>query len=140
MATLAMSALMFGARRAGLMGEMPPEKITAHALKAAGVDAHPVLQDVLASGLHLGFGAAAGAIYGAGEGRVAPRVPPLARGLLFGSAIWGVSYAGWVPALGIMAMPPRDRAGRPQAMLAAHWVYGLCLAEMTSRALRRRQG
>jgi len=133
---VAMSSLMFAARRAGMMGEMPPEKITARALGAAHLGGHRRLQDVLASGFHLAFGAAAGAIYGAAENRVATRLPAPVRGLVFGSAIWGVSYAGWVPALGIMRMPASDRSGRPQAMLAAHWVYGLSLAAISSRLLR----
>jgi len=127
---------MFAARRAGMMGEMPPEKITARALEAAHLGGHRRVQDALASAFHLGFGAAAGAVYGAADDRVATQVPAPLRGLVFGSAIWGVSYAGWVPALGIMRMPANDRRGRPQAMLAAHWVYGLSLAALTSRLLR----
>ena len=127
MATVVMSAAMFAARRAGLMGEMPPEKITAHALDKLGVDRDPATQDTMASALHMAFGAGAGALFGVVDDRLQPPGPGVLKGLAYGTAIWGLSYAGWVPALGIMARPEHDRPGRPQSMLAAHWVFGVAL-------------
>jgi len=133
LATLAMTAVMVAARRAGLMGEMPPEKITAHALDKFGVDRHPAVQDTLASALHVAFGVGAGALFGVVEERLEPAVPRVLAGLGYGTAIWAVSYAGWVPAVGIMAMPDDDRPGRPQSMLVAHWVYGVALVLILHR-------
>jgi len=118
---------MFAAKRAGLMGEMPPEKIAAHGLDKLGLGGHPALQDVVASVLHLSFGAAAGAAFAGADYRFSPPVPAPLKGLLFGAAVWGIGYAGWVPAVGIMAMPDRDRRGRPESMLGAHLVYGMAL-------------
>ena len=133
LATVAMSALMFAAKAAGLMGEMPPEKITAKALDAAGVDRHPALQDALASALHVAFGAAAGAMYAVADDRLQPPVPAAVKGAAYGTAIWTTSYLGWVPMLGIMPRADRDRPGRARAMLAAHWVFGLALVEILRR-------
>ena len=48
-------------------------------------------------------------------------------GVLFGLGIYGVSYKGWIPALGILPPPEDDRPGRPAVMIAAHIVYGLTL-------------
>lgn len=138
MAALTMTAAMFAAKSAGLMGEMPPEKIAASALEKVGLSNHHVLQDVVASALHITFGAGAGALYGALDEGVALPGPALLKGVGFGTAIWTVSYAGWVPALGIMAMPDKDRRGRPQSMLVAHWVYGAALTMILSRLHQRK--
>ena len=67
------------------------------------------------------------ALFALVERRPHPPVPTVPAGILFGTAVWLVSYQGWVPALGIMAPPSRDRPGRPQAMLAAHLLYGAVL-------------
>lgn len=121
-----MSAIMFGAKRLGLMGEMPPERLTAKALNWAGVRRSREEQDLLASAAHLGFGAAAGALFGVLRPLVRPLPAPLA-GTLFGAGVWFVSYRGWIPALGLLPPPERDRPARPQSMLLAHLVYGAAL-------------
>jgi uncharacterized membrane protein YagU involved in acid resistance len=121
-----MSALMVGAKRAGFVGEMPPETITATMLHRAGVGHSGDQQDALATVLHFGFGAAAGAAFGV----IAPK-PLMVRvpaGMAYGAAIWGVSYMGWVPAFGIMPPADRDRRDRQAVMLAAHLIYGTALA------------
>jgi len=138
LATVGMSGLMFAGRRAGLLGRMPPEKITARALDRLGVRRTRGTQDALASLLHLAFGAGAGAAFEVGRRRARLPMPAWLQGLAFGTAVWTVSYAGWVPALGIMQPPQRDRPGRPATMLAAHWVYGALLALFASGAVRRR--
>jgi hypothetical protein len=123
-----MSAVMIAAKRLGLMGEMPPEKITARLLDRAGWKSRSRRsQDLLSALLHLGFGGAGGALFALAERRPHPPLPTVPAGILFGGAVWLVSYQGWVPALRIMAPPSRDRPGRPQAMLAAHLVYGAVL-------------
>lgn len=136
-ATVGMSGLMFAGRRLGLLGRMPPEKITAHALDRLGISRSRKQQDVLASVVHIGFGAGAGALF-APLARAArlPLSRPL-QGALFGTAVWAVSYRGWVPALGIMPPPGRDRPGRPEVMLAAHWVYGALLGWLSITAMPR---
>ena len=119
---------MLAGRRAGLLGRMPPEKITGRLLDRLGVRRDRSTQDLLAGLLHVGFGSLAGAGFEVARRRLRPPLPALLQGLAFGTAVWTVSYAGWVPALGIMAPPQRDRPGRPAVMLAAHWVYGALLA------------
>jgi hypothetical protein len=56
------------------------------------------------------------------------------QGVAFGSGVWLVSYMGWVPWLQIMPPAHEDRPGRPQTMLAAHWVYGGVLGALSGRA------
>ena len=131
LATAPMSAVMVGAKQLGLMGGMPPEKITSSVLRRSGIHPSEGQQDALATILHVGFGTAAGAVFGV----MAPK-PLIARvpvGMAYGAAIWGVSYMGWVPAFGIMPAADRDRRDRQMVMLAGHLVYGTALALMVGR-------
>jgi hypothetical protein len=83
--------------------------------------------------MHYGFGAGAGALYGA----LAERVPGATRGngLPFGVAVWLTADEGAMPALGVT--PPRTRlpASAHASSLAGHLVYGLTV-EVARRALR----
>jgi hypothetical protein len=133
-ATGLISALMLGARRVGITGQLPPEKITSKLLNRAGVDRSSEQQDALATLLHFGFGAGAGAVFGPIARRLP--VPSVPLGLAYGSAIWGVSYMGWAPALGLMPHAKRDRRGRQAVMLAGHLVYGAALGALAGRKAR----
>jgi hypothetical protein len=133
-ATAPMSAVMVGAKRFGLMGGMPPEKITARVLRRRGIRPSEEQQDALATAFHFGFGTGAGAIFGLiAPSRLVARLP---LGMAYGAAIWGVSYMGWVPAFGIMPAADRDRRDRQVVMLAGHLVYGTALALMVGRRAR----
>ena len=137
LATVIMSAVMFGAKRLGLMGEMPPEKITAHVLDRAGWRRRGRRsQDLISAITHIGFGTGVGAVFAFLERGPQPPVPFLPAGLIFGAAVWWVSYHGWVPALGIMPPPARDRPGRPQSMLIAHLVFGVALGGILQQVTR----
>lgn len=131
-ATVAMTAFMRGAQKTGALGKLPPRIITEEALDSAGVSRTEDQEKALGMLNHFLFGAAAGTAYALLSRRVSPR-PTAVGGMLFGSAVWLVSYWGWVPALGILPRPPDDRPGRPAAMVIAHWVFGASLAA----ALRR---
>src|SRR5688572_7121377 len=97
-ATAAMSAVMLAAGRAGLMGRQPPEAIVRQAGTRAAVEPHGRLADALAVVAHLAFGAGTGAAYA-----LLPRSRrPALRGVAVAEAVWAVSYAGWVPALGAL--------------------------------------
>jgi hypothetical protein len=133
-ATLAMSGVMLGARRAGWTGELPPRRITAAFLRRARAGAAPSrTKDALGAATHLLFGAAAGSLFESGFRRWGRRgVGPVA-GAAFGAAVWLVSYAGWVPALDILPPPHRDRPGRQGWMIVAHLVYGAVLGALADR-------
>lgn len=110
--TLTMSAVVALARAAGLLGEPPPRKLTRRMLSllAPSLVRSERRTNVTATAGHLGYGAAVGALYGLG--------------------VWAVSYAGWIPKLGLMPPPKRDRPGRQGAMVLAHLVYGATLGSM----------
>ena len=130
-ATAAMSVAMALAQKAGLLGRMPPKRITTAALHAIGL--HPSEPALAAATVaaHFGFGASVGALFGWARHRL-PGPPPVLAGAAFGTAVWAASYQGWVPSLGIMPPPRRDRPGRPTSMLVAHWVYGATLGAVTA--------
>ncbi len=141
LSTVAMSAVMLGAKRAGATGELPPERITRRAIDAVPVeplDDHT--EDAIAAVAHFSFGAGAGALFGLLTTRTVAARGSLAiaafSGMLYATGIWLVSYQGWVPALGIMPAASGDRRGRVVTMLGAHWVYGAALG-ILARLLRR---
>src|SRR5919198_1553276 len=137
-ATVPMSLVMLGAKRAGLMGTQPPEKITARLLSKVGWRRSKESQDLMATLLHLGFGAGAGAAFTILRRGLRLPVPAVVQGVAFGTGVWLVSYMGWVPWLEIMPPADEDRPGRPQTMLAAHWVYGGVLGALSGRPIRPR--
>lgn len=134
LATLPMTAVMLAAQRLGMVGpRLPPTRIAAAGLDALGADGAPRgLRRAAGALLHVAFGAAMGAVYAWGSGRLRRRGP--LAGAAFATALWAGSYAGWIPALGILPPPDRDRPGRPASMIVAHWVYGAALDAGVSRA------
>ena len=128
-ATAAMSALMLAAGRSGLVGRQPPEAIVRQAGALAAAEPRGRRADALAVVAHLGFGAGTGAAYA-----LLPRGSrPVLRGAVVGEAVYAVSYAGWVPALGALPHATRDRATRQAVMVAAHVVYGAVLGALDDR-------
>jgi hypothetical protein len=125
-ATAAMSAVMIAGDRVGLLGEPPPTTVARAALREAGVDRPSDAAGVVAPLAHLWFGAQGGVAFGVIR-RFVPGVPGPILGVLFGLGVYGVSYKGWIPALGILPPPEDDRPGRPAVMIVAHVVYGLAL-------------
>ena len=137
LATVAMSAVMVAAKRAGVTGELPPEQITRSAIAASSVEPLDDLTEAaIAVVTHIGFGATAGALFGLLTARTVAARGSFAiaafTGMIYATGIWLVSYQGWVPALGIMPPASRDRPGRVVTMLVAHWVYGAALGVLAT--------
>ncbi|MBX3232172.1 MAG: hypothetical protein KIT84_19345 [Labilithrix sp.] len=112
------------AKATGLLGEPPPKKLTRRILTLVGHRPRGAELQLATAAAHVGYGAAAGALFG-----LLPRpARSVGGGVLYGLAIWAVSYAGWIPKLHLMRPPSRDRFGRPTSMALAHVVYGASLA------------
>lgn len=130
--TVVMSVGMLAARRAGLLGEQPPVRLVRTVLPGGHPRKPRANEDVLASLAHVGFGVAGGVAYGL----VVPRrLAGKLSGITYGLGVWGVSYQGWMPAIGAMPPADEDRPGRPQAMAAVHVVYGAALGAVVRRRI-----
>jgi hypothetical protein len=129
-ATVAMSAVMLAAQKLGLEGEQPPEAIVEAALDAADVDRSERTENALATLAHLGFGASCGAVYALLRRWLRTPGPPVGHGVGFGLGVYAASYQGWIPALGILPPPRRDRSDRQVSMALAHVVYGAVLGRL----------
>lgn len=130
-ATVPMSAVMYAAKRAGLMGQYPPVVIADAVLDALGVRRDEETDEVVATIAHLGFGAAAGALYGAARRHADLPIPAWCEGIGFGLLVYAVSYNGWIPAVRILPEPEHDRPGRQPSMAVAHVIYGAVLGALT---------
>jgi hypothetical protein len=131
-ATLAMSVFFAASERRGRIRTLPPKTIVRH-FSSAQPEA---LSNAAASAAHLAYGVGAGAAFGFVFGRWSRLAP------FFGLVIWGVSYEGWVPAMGILPPAHRDQPSRARTILAAHVVYGVTLGianAYLSRRMSRKQ-
>jgi hypothetical protein len=87
-------------------------------------------------GLHLGYGATFGMLYGlaAGEGS------PLVAGAVLGLFTWAVGYLGWLPTTGLMPPVTRQEPARVAGPVATHVGFGIATAsafQWLSRRLER---
>jgi hypothetical protein len=129
-ATVAMSAWQAAGQLTGPYGEQPPKRLVRAASRALGRPARrhgPVVWPATVAA-HLGFGAGCGALYAA----VLPRSTAV-RGAAFGLVVWVASYAGWIPAVGVLPPPHRDNARRVWTMLTGHVIYGAVLGAIVGR-------
>jgi putative membrane protein len=123
-----MTAVIGLGRATGLMGTPPPVEITENVAQQAGEDPDRQSPEFQAAWLaaHVGYGAACGVIFAA----IRPVLPrsDLVAGLLFGAAVWGVSYIGLMPSLNLYPSAQDDSNQRQAVMIAAHGVFGTALA------------
>ena len=127
LATVAMSGIMLVAQRTGLMKKLPPEKILERTLDKLHIRRSESAEDTTATVSHFGYGMVAGALFSSViKGRLFLK-HPVTEGILFGGLVWAGSYFGWVPALGAMPPPSRDRRGRTVSMVSAHAVFSAVL-------------
>lgn len=118
-------------------GELEPKRVTEWFAHRTGRSPSEPVLDVATAVNHLAFGSSAGAVYGVLRARTRRRMPPGPAGAAYGVAVWASSYAGWIPAFGILPPPHRDRRGRAVRIHLAHWLYGLTLGIVEERLARR---
>lgn len=138
-ATALMSLLMLAGKAAGLTGRLPPAKITDEATGELPPARQPDRddRDAIAAVIHFGFGSVAGALFGLGAAGLRRTWLSSALGIAYGTAVYAISYLGWIPALNLMPPATEDRPGRTLTMLAAHWVYGATLGALLALGNQR---
>lgn len=106
---------------------LPPREITMNLANEVGVKEDLSEPEKKAATLigHFSYGAAMGTLYAT----LAPqlRLDNVRGGILFGLAVWGGSYLGWLPALGLHRPAVKESAQRNALMIAAHVVWGMSL-------------
>jgi len=132
-ATIPMSIVMFGAQKLGMLPVMPPEEITDDVASLAGVDLDEGSRNVLSTISHVGYGTAAGAVYGM---LIPVRAQGVGSGIAFGVALYSGSYRGWLPALGLNPSGQGRPNARSGAMLLSHVVFGAVLGGIAGRTTR----
>jgi hypothetical protein len=129
-----MSVAMAMERKLGLLGEPPPRKIVRTLRRRIGiVGTSQGAENAATVAAHWGFGIAAGAVFGWLHGGARGKLRSSLLGAGYGAAVWAASYGGFIPALGILPPPRRDRPFRPAAMIAAHLVFGSVLGAFVER-------
>ena len=133
--TIAMESL-----RAAMPAEqhrrMPPREVVDRTIQktASTADERAALDRsdriALTALAHFGFGAAAGAVYGAAFG---PRRASVLTGVLYGLAVWAGAYGVGLPSLGLHPAAAHDTDDRNQVLIVSHAVWGAVLG-MLSRS------
>jgi hypothetical protein len=131
-ATGVMSIAMEVGRRATSFRRHPPKLIVRKVLTGRSRRAVPG-EGPLALLAHLGYGGSCGALFALLTRR---RDAGVGLGVAYALLLWTISYAGWVPAAGVLAPPHRDDPGRQSTMIAGHVVYGAVLSASLRRLLR----
>jgi putative membrane protein len=114
---------------------LPPSEIVEHLAELAGVDDQLDRSEHLVLTLlaHFGYGAATGALYAPLANALRP--PALLGGIAFGLGVWGTSYLGLLPALGVLRPATDHPARRNALMIGAHMIWGVALGLIVERLL-----
>jgi len=129
-ATVPMTLVMLAGHRLfePRQAKLPPRLITDRLLGRKASDEAGRWHALAA---HFGFGAATGALFALWP------PPSVGKGVVFGLAVWAVSYLGWVPGLRLMPPATRQPARRNAIMIAAHVAWGLALGGVVAGLARR---
>lgn len=105
----------------------PPRQVTKGITEKAGVWQRlpPQARTALTWVSHFGFGTTMALAYAGTASRLP--APKPAAGALFGVGVWASSYAGWLPALDILAPPQEKPKEQTTQLVAAHLVWGSVL-------------
>jgi hypothetical protein len=140
-ATVPMTAVMAGIHRLLPRYErypLEPYRVTTRLARRAGVSGRLSRRqrEAAATVAHFGYGAAAGAAFVP----LAARLPvPLAlAGAVFGLLVWAASYAGWLPALGVLTPPDKQPRRRNALLVIAHVVWGAAMGWLVESQTERR--
>jgi len=114
---------------------LPPSEIVEELTDQVGIDDRLDRSEHTALTLlaHFGYGAATGALYAPLAQAYHP--PAKLGGAAFGLAVWGVSYLGLLPALGVLRPATEHPARRNALMIGAHVVWGVSLGLIVEQLL-----
>ena len=131
LAAACMTVMRMAAHRMGWIQQMVPQSVEVWALdEKLDLPRRPAALDHLADQvLHVGAGAAAGALYAATVG--GRRRSIAGRGLGLGLPLWAFGNLLLLPGLGIAKPAWRSRPSETAVNVAAHLLFGLATALVT---------
>ncbi|CAN5484517.1 hypothetical protein BH24GEM3_BH24GEM3_24110 [soil metagenome] len=108
--------------------EPPPKKLVETLAERQGVELSDTQAMAAGMGVHLGYSALWGAIYGAVQSRLHP--PDALHGLLLGGLVYASSFPefGLLPKLGVLPPPTQQSLEKAALPVGAHLVFGLATA------------
>jgi len=131
--TVAMTIPILVCQRLHLFHTPPPEEISDNVARRTWLlpDRSHRSFPIFWIAAHLAYGATCGTLFSLSR-RWTPGSDREA-GLLFGLAVWAVSYLGVVPALRLYPRPDDDSRPRQLVMIVAHGLFGLTVAATHTR-------
>jgi uncharacterized membrane protein YagU involved in acid resistance len=113
---------------------LPPRLITMNVASRAGIASELDESErfTLTMVAHYGYGFAGGVLYSV----CLPGSNSITRGIVYGLAIWTVSYLGLLPAFGLFRPATQQPFRRNALMIAAHVVWGAAFG-LLQRAVRQ---
>ena len=108
--------------------EPPPKKLVETLAEKADVELEDNEAKMAGMGVHMGFSAMWGAMYGVVQDRVHP--PFALHGLLLGGLVYAANFPsfGLLPRLGVLPPPSQQPLREAAVPAGAHVVYGLATA------------
>lgn len=140
MATSSMTMTMFQIHKLlpqSQRSPLPPSILTEEVLEKINLDQNysSELQEELTMFSHFGYGVLGGVTYAALCSE--SKMNPLAKGTIFGLAVFAGSYYGLIPGLNLRPTGKQMTAERNAMMLGAHVIWGGALG-YAEKELRRR--
>lgn len=126
-----MMAMKAGARALlpeGEDREPPPKKLVETLAQSSGVELSDVQATAAGMGVHMGYSALWGALFGVVQDRMRP--PSALHGLLLGGLVYAANFPsfGLLPKLGVLPPPSQQPLSEAAVPAGAHVVYGLATA------------
>lgn len=108
--------------------EPPPKKLVETLAEEQGIQISDTQAMAAGIGVHMGYSALWGALYGVVQSRLHP--PDALHGLLLGGIVYAANFPEWglLPKLGVLPPPKQQSLQKAALPLGAHVVFGLATA------------
>ncbi len=108
--------------------EPPPKKLVETVAERQGVGLSDTQAMAAGMGVHMGYSALWGALYGVVQSRLHP--PGALHGLLLGGLVYAANFPEWglLPKLGVLPPPTQQPLEKAALPVGAHVVFGLATA------------
>lgn len=112
----------------GQQVEPPPKKLVETLAEKQGMELSDTQAMAAGMGVHMGYSALWGAVFGVVQNRLHP--PDLLHGLLLGGLVYATTFPerGLLPKMGVLPPPSQQSMEKAAIPVGAHVVFGLATA------------